>query len=147
MTGRARVLVLLAVVLLVTVGCGRKPAALYGTWKPDVDKAWAEMKDKLPLDKIPEPQRAEMEKKIRSSLDESTFTFSEGKVDVKFGPTNDVADFKVGAMEGNKWSCELKPSKRDKPVDVTLTWVDDDHMELSLPMKEGLSKVSLTRKK
>ena len=122
-------LVVLALVVL-AVGCGRKPASLHGIWKPDVDKGWAAMKDGVAVTALPEAARKSFEDGFRKTMWASSFTFSEGKLAFSLGPVSQEGEFKVISSKGDAWDVEVKNSTMDKPMAAKLTWTDDDHVTL-----------------
>lgn len=142
----SKAFIVLAVLILV-VGCGRKPASLHGIWKVDVDKCWAAMKEKPEFASIPEAGRKKLEDGFRTTMAATVFNFSDGKLAFTMGPVSEDGEFKVVTSKGDAWDVEVKGAKMDKPKAAKLTWIDDDHITLDWTASGAPVAFSLIRQK
>ncbi|NDD31561.1 MAG: hypothetical protein EB084_25195 [Proteobacteria bacterium] len=136
-------LISLVFVTMLIAGCGRKATALNGTWKVEVDKEIAYFKEQEAFKKIPAVAQSKVEAGMKTTLQEMSFTFADGKVTVKgAGGKSKDGEYMVAKMEGDKWQLETL-DKDKKNENTTITWKDNDHITLTPSEKEGPMKVDL----
>lgn len=136
-TSRLALLVALALVSLMSLGCGRRESALNGTWKLDVDKQMATLKEQDMYKKLPDAAKAKVESGMKQGFDSMTFTFADGKLTLKTpdGNNNEV-EYKITSKEGDKWQMETT-DKNKKVETMAVTWVGNDNITLTPPKKGG----------
>ncbi len=138
-----------AILSLVAVGCGRDAADLHGSWKVDMDKAMADMKSSDDYKKAKDEEKKFMEELKQGIFEKMEMTFAENKVTVSGGEGDkkDESDFKITSQDGDKWAVEVTTKKGDKTKTDkgNLEWVDDDHITMSIEGQK--EKFHLVRKK
>lgn len=137
-----------AVLALVAAGCGRDAADLNGTWKADVDKAIADMKNGEEYKKMKDEEKKSTEEFMKAIFSKMEMTFADGKVTVAGeGDKKEESEYKILSQDGDKWSVEMTSKKGDKTKTEkgNLEWVDDDHVTMSIEGQK--EKFHLVRKK
>lgn len=143
----AKLVVLLTLVVM-AVGCGRKAAALNGTWQVDVEKQLTSLKESEPYKKMPDPMKKRMEEGMRGVLGSMSFTFQDGKFVAKMPNASEESDYKVTAQDGDRWTLEMTSKKKNTPENITVTWTDNDHLAITLPTASlQMNELFLVRQK
>lgn len=150
-TLRGLALCAVAVIALgnVALAADRADSALHGTWKVDVEKALAALKESEDYKKAPAEEQKFMESFMTGIFGAMTITFTETELLTKLEENQQAHEWKVTARDGNRWTLETKEKgKPDAKTDTgALEWVDDDHIVL-VEKKEGKEeKLHLVRQK
>ncbi len=127
----------------------RADSALHGTWKVDVDKAMAALKDGEDYKKAPDDEKKMMEDFMKGIFALMEITFTATELTTSLEENKQAHEWKVTKRDGNRWTIETKEKgKPDAKTDSGgLEWVDDDHIVL-IESKEGKEeKLYLVRQK
>lgn len=135
---RELVILLMVIAAAATVGHfhhRRTTFSLVGTWRVDVDKTMASIKEtEVYRVQSKLKKTADWELKLRKTLDVTTSSFTDSKWSMRVDGQTETKSYRVVSSEGGKstfeWTIEVDTVPKQTGL---VTWTDNDHFGLRLP--------------